>query len=377
MSIKVLHLIDSGGLYGAEMMLLTLVEEQVKLGLKPLILSAGILGIKEKPLESEAKKRGLPVKPVRMKAGVNPYKALQIIKFANKEGFDIMHSHGYKFNILIGMIPKFIRKIPLMTTLHGYTCASGFSKIRIYQTLERILLRYLDGVVYVSKQIKKNPILKGFSAKKEAVILNGIDASKIISGVADDNAVSIQDFFPNEQGDCIYIGAIGRLSQEKGFGLLIDAFSDLVISHPDLRLIIIGEGVLRSQLEHKISAYDLQNKIKLPGFINPVYRLMKGLDGLVMPSYTEGLPITLLEACILNLPIVASRVGSIEEVLQGYESSIVVSPGDVSQIKEAVSKLIIGEHGKEVRVGSWSAAAFDPEIMAKKYVEFYSQFIGD
>ena len=104
---------------------------------------------------------------------------------------------------------------------------------------------------------------------------------------------------------------------------------------------------------------------------------MKDLNGLVMPSYTEGLPITLLEACILNLPIVASRVGSIEEVLQGYESSIVVSPGDVSQIKEAISQLIIDENGKRISVGSWSSAAFDSEIMAKQYVEFYSQLIGD
>jgi glycosyltransferase involved in cell wall biosynthesis len=377
MAIKVLHLIDSGGLYGAEMMLLNLVEEQVKLGLKPLILSAGIPDIKEKALESEAKKRGLPVKSVRMKAGVNPYKAFQIIKFANREGFDVMHAHGYKFNILIGMMPKFIRKIPFMTTLHGYTGVSGFSKMRVYQTLERVLLSYIDGIVYVSNEIKKNPILKGFSAKKEAVILNGINASKIISGASDNKAASIQDFFPDEHGNCIYIGAIGRLSQEKGFDLLIDAFSDLVISNPNLRLIIIGEGALRSQLEHKISTYALQNKIKLPGFISPVYRLMKDLDGLVMPSYTEGLPITLLEACILNLSIVASRVGSIEEVLSGYKSSIVVSPGNVSQIKEAVSKLIIDENGKEVSVGSWSSAAFDPKTMSKKYAEFYSQLIDD
>ncbi len=378
MPIKVLHLIDSGGLYGAEMMLLNLVEEQVKSGLNPLILSAGTPRVKEKPLESEARKRGLPVKTFHMKAGINPYKALQIIKFANKEGFNIMHSHGYKFNILIGMMPKFIKKIPLITTLHGYTGVRGFSKLRAYQMLERILLGYLDGVIYVSHEIKKTPILKGFSAKKEAVILNGINASKIISSASDNKTVSIQDFFPDEHGNgnCIYIGAIGRLSQEKGFDLLIDAFRELVISHPDLRLIIIGEGSLRSQLEHKISAYDLQNKIKLPGFISPVYRLMKDLDGLVMPSYTEGLPITLLEACILKLPIVASRVGSIEEVLRGYESSIVVSPGDVGQIGEAISKLIIEGNGKKVSVGSWSFAVFDPKIMSKKYGMFYSQLIG-
>ena len=104
---------------------------------------------------------------------------------------------------------------------------------------------------------------------------------------------------------------------------------------------------------------------------------MQDLDGLVMPSYTEGLPITLLEACILKLSIVASRVGSIEEVLHGYESSILVPPGDASQIKEAISKLIIDGHGKEVNVGSWKPAVFNSKNMSKKYAIFYSYLISD
>jgi glycosyltransferase involved in cell wall biosynthesis len=235
----------------------------------------------------------------------------------------------------------------------------------------------VDGIVFVSGEIKNNPILKGFKTKNETVIFNGIDASRIILGVSDKKAVSIQNFFPNEHRNCIYIGAIGRLSQEKGFDLLIDAFNDLVFTRPDIRLIIVGEGTLRSQLEHKISAYNLKNKIKLPGFISPVYRLMKDLDGLIMPSYTEGLPITLLEACILNLPIVASRVGSIEKILQGYESSIIISPGNISQLKRAISQLILDDNDKEVNAGSWTSKAFDPGIMAKEYAEFYSQLIGN
>ena len=157
MTIKVLHLIDSGGLYGAEMMLLNLVEEQVKSGQKPLILSAGTPGIKEKAIEVEAKKRGLPVKAVRMKAGINFVKAFQIISFAKNENFDILHSHGYKFNILLGMLPRVFRKIPIVTTIHGYIPEKKYSKLAAYQWLDRVLIKSFDNVIFVNKYMLKQP----------------------------------------------------------------------------------------------------------------------------------------------------------------------------------------------------------------------------
>lgn len=375
MKIKVLHLIDSGGLYGAEMMLLNLVEEQVKSGLDPLILSAGTPDIKEKAIEAEARRRGLPVKPVRMRAGINIIKAIEIIVFAKREKFDILHSHGYKFNILIGMLPGFVRKKPLVTTLHGYTSANGFSFIRIYQLLERILLKYLDGIIFVSGEIKNNPLLKGFRVKNEAIIFNGIDAPKIITEASNSGSISIKEIFPNEQEDCIYLGAIGRFSPEKGFDLLLDVFSKLVTKMPQLRLVIIGEGELRLQLEEKIQQLGLAGKVRLPGFVKPVYRLISELDGLIMPSYTEGLPMTILEACVLKKRIVASNVGSIAEVLQGYDASIVVNPGDGDSLKAAIEKLIIANVGELVKTESWVSDRFSSSCMSKQYHKFYEKVI--
>lgn len=376
MTIKVLHLIDSGGLYGAEMMLLDLVRQQVASGLKPLILSIAVPSVKEKALEVEALKRGLPIKVFRMKAGLNPIKALQIVQYAKKESFDLLHSHGYKFNILMGMIPVFIRKIPVIATLHGYTSAGGFSKMRVYQRLERLMLNRLDGVVYVSQSIKDKPILKGFCAKKESVILNGVDVKRISASMFNPEGDSIEKFFPNEKGTCVYIGAIGRLSPEKGFDLLIDAFNDIAIEDSKLRLIIIGEGSLRPQLEKKIRVYGLQNKIKLVGYVSPVYRLMGDIDILVMPSLTEGLPITLLEACVLKLSVIATRVGSIEEVLSEYPASILILPGSISELKQAIIQFSGNGANSLAEKGGWSATAFDCKSMSNKYEVFYRQLLS-
>ena len=102
---KVLHLIDSGGLYGAEKMLLALVKAQLSQGLEPMILSAGELTIPQKPLEIEATRLGLPVIPWRMKPGFNIGESRKILKWAVANDYDILHSHGFKFNVLLSNGP--------------------------------------------------------------------------------------------------------------------------------------------------------------------------------------------------------------------------------------------------------------------------------
>jgi len=87
---RVLHIIDSGGLYGAEMVLLNLVAEQMKMGLEPVIASIGEKGIKEKPLETEAIKRGLRVGKFRMLPGPNLPGMFKVLRYAQKHGFDIL-----------------------------------------------------------------------------------------------------------------------------------------------------------------------------------------------------------------------------------------------------------------------------------------------
>jgi hypothetical protein len=109
MGLKVLHLIDSGGLYGAEKMLLSLVQEQLKQGLDPMILSAGEPGTDEKPIEAEARNKGLPVTAWRMAPGLNLKESWKILKWAQDNKYQLLHSHGFKFNVLLGMYPAWIR----------------------------------------------------------------------------------------------------------------------------------------------------------------------------------------------------------------------------------------------------------------------------
>ena len=129
---KILHVIDSQGLYGAERVILSLMLEQGAMGLETHLCSIGNRNAGEKAIETEASRRGLRVRKMRMRDGPNIAGGLAITRFARREGFDLLHSHGYKSNILLGFIPKRLRGIPLVSTIHGWTSTQRFSKIGLY-----------------------------------------------------------------------------------------------------------------------------------------------------------------------------------------------------------------------------------------------------
>jgi len=99
-----------------------------------------------------------------MRNGLNVFGALRLLKYIHSEKFDLVHSHGYKANILLGFIPEFIRCFPMISTLHGYTTTTGFSRMKIYEWLSRLSYKFIDSVVLVNKEMLNHP---KFSNRKD------------------------------------------------------------------------------------------------------------------------------------------------------------------------------------------------------------------
>jgi glycosyltransferase involved in cell wall biosynthesis len=373
---KVLHVIDSGGMYGAENVLLNLVREQVKLGLRPWIASIGEKGINEKPLEREARSRGFSVAQFRMRPGPNPRGALLLRNYALRNGFDILHSHGYKGNILLGFMPSGFRGLPVLSTLHGYTSTGGMTKMRAYEWLDRIVLPRLDAVVLVSEAMRENPKLRRLRGADFRVIPNGIPPLEEVGGLENDRALPLVSGFC-ESG--FIIGAVGRLSREKGFHHLIDAFGMVASDSEDCKLLILGEGGERDRLEEKVRSLGLQDRALLPGYVKNAAYYMKFFDLFVLSSITEGLPMTLLEAMQQGVPPVCTRVGGMVNVLRHGQNGLLVEHSDPAALAEAI-RLIHRDIRLRDALGSEAAREvrekYSSERMALEYRDLYRWIAG-
>ncbi|TDT39472.1 glycosyltransferase involved in cell wall biosynthesis [Halospina denitrificans] len=370
---KVLHLIDSGGLYGAENMLLALVREQVKQGLDPMILSAGDLEIDEKPIEAEAHRLRLPITPWRMKPGLNLREARKIQKWAREKGYQVLHSHGYKFNILMGLFPRTVRQLSLVSTLHGYVHAPRFSKMWLYELLDRIAIFNTQSVVLVGKAMRKELPAGIKKLSKLRVIPNGIDIEQLRVRTADSLCPAIEAF--SRCHTPLLLG-VGRLSPEKNFESLIEAFATFRRRGSEAGLIIVGEGRLRPNLEALVERHGLESAVLLPGYSSQVPALLARSDLLLMPSLTEGLPITLLEGMAVGVPVMVSEVGEMPGVLGlGQGGSILsdVTPDAIARELESFFSNVV-----PAQQVSWACQQIEQDYsapaMAEKYRQLYSEF---
>jgi len=406
---KILHIIDSGGLYGAEAVLLNLVSEQITMGLGPTIASIGEKNIPEKPLEIEAQKKGFKVKKYRMRPGPNIHGMFKVLRYAQQNKFNILHSHGYKGNVAFGLMPKRFRKVPLISTLHGWTSVSGFSKNRVYEWLDLISLKYIDAVVLVSEAMKSHPRLKNLNSVNFHVIPNGIpikDAQfndstnqpfnhSMSHGKFNDPTNQQFNKSPTRFDDSTThqfdqniidfcnsgytIGSIGRLSYEKGYRYLIEALYLLVKKVIDARLVIIGEGYERDFLQDLALQFNLNDRIMLPGYRDRAKKYLPYFKVFVISSLTEGLPITLLEAMQAKIPIVATRVGGMPEVLQNGRAALLAQPRKPDALATAISRLYYDQNlAQELSAMAYQRVTtiYDSKTMASNYLKIYNDLIN-
>ncbi|HUQ89364.1 MAG TPA: glycosyltransferase family 4 protein [Vicinamibacterales bacterium] len=195
--------------------------------------------------------------------------------------------------------------------------------------------RQVDGFIAASDAIKQILISDGIPAGRIEVVHDGIDVEKIQNRPMID--VHAEYWLPHGAPVIVNVGA---LVGHKGQKYLIDAMPLVLREVPDAHLIIFGEGDLRAPLEKQVKQLALTKRVLLPGFREDVMSLMKSADLFVMPSVTEGLGSAVLDAMAMGHAVVGTRAGGIPEAVIPEETGLLVEPGDVKDLAQAIIRLL-------------------------------------
>lgn len=369
--VKILHVIDSGGLYGAEKMLLGLAVACRRLGHAVTVATIVAPQDEADALGEAAVRCGLPHRQFRMNDGLNLRGAREILQHAGEQGFDIIHTHGYKANILLSLVPG-PRRQRRVCTLHGWTSTGHRDRLWWYETLDRLLLWRFDRVVVVSEPMRR-VAARYVAAGRLVLVPNGIDLPEH----------EVMATAPARQlaptTNPVRILAIGRLSHEKGFDRLVEAVRILVADGMDVLLTIAGEGDGRAGLERQIVASGLAGRVRLAGYVGDVAALYGDADVFVLCSRTEGLPLVLLEAMSHGVPVVATPVGEVSAVLGQGRFGCLLADGDPQSLAAGIRRTAAAPDVADMaaRARQQVRAEYSAETMASRYCAVYADVMGD
>jgi polysaccharide pyruvyl transferase CsaB len=331
---RVLHLISGGDVGGAKTHVLSL--------LSGLLSRADIrlVTFTEGPFADEARACGIPL--TVLDGGVrSTLAALETLVWEG--GYDIVHSHGSRGNLMAGLLSRRIR-VPTVSTIHSDYRHDylGRPLARLtYGTLNKWALRRLDYRIGVSRRMTNILCDRGFSPSRLFTVYNGLDFSQP-SPVVDREAFWAERGFFVSPGD-VLVGIAARLSLVKDMATLLRAFAGAAADCPGLKLVIAGEGELRAKLEAQAREANLPDRVFFAGWLDDMAPFYSAIDINVLTSLTETFPYALLEGVRAKLPTVATRVGGISALIDDRVNGYLIRPGDAGTLADRLRALYGGE----------------------------------
>jgi glycosyltransferase involved in cell wall biosynthesis len=285
---------------------------------------------------------------------------------------DILCCSGYKPDVL-GWGASRLARVPVLSVSHGWTAASW--KVCAYELLDRLLLRRMDAVVCVSRGQAEKVRRAWVPEAKITVIQNAIGEEAFVRPDLEIRA-ELTGWFA--QPPRWVVGAAGRLSPEKGFAVYIDAAARVTRSHPETGFVLFGDGPLRARLERQIAERGLLGRFVLAGFREDLSRFLSSFDVGVLSSFTEGLPVTLLELCAAHVPVVATSVGGIAEVIEDGRTGRLAPAGDAAALADCIVGLLDDAEGREAMGRAARARVrneFSFERLGQRYYEVFERLL--
>ena len=368
---SVLHLIHSGGFYGAEAVISNLSLGLKELGILPIICCFWNKGDKKPDLGNIAEQKGINVKYIHFRRKtelINPIK--QIHKIISEQNVAIVHSHGYKPSFFCFLL-SLLFGIPYVVTCHLWFV--GNYRMRLYIVLERFSMLFAKKIIAVSHPIAASIGSWRLLEKKVNIINNGINIDRYADYSISFNAKKLREDLGVSTNSRL-IGSLGRLTRQKAHQVLIEAAHILLKDRSNIEFLVGGEGPRFQFLTDLCCTYDISDKFHFIGFRPDAISILRLLDAFVLCSVDEGLPIVLLEAMSVGAPVITTDVGEIPVVVQNNFNGIMIKKGDPKLLSESINRLLdddvfcnkIASNAKETVNSKFSISK-----MSNEYIKVY------
>lgn len=202
--------------------------------------------------------------------------------------------------------------------------------------LAAIKYRLCDHVIAISEEIRQVLIAQGVAPGRLTCVRSAVDVAPYLAPV--DRAAMRREFALPD--GVLVAGMVAQLIPRKGHRYLLAALQRLRPQFPQLRVLLFGQGPEAAALQAEIAARDLQDVVRLVGFRDDLARWLGGLDLLVHPADLEGLGVAVLQAAAAAVPVVATRAGGLSEAVADGVTGLLVRPGDVDGLADAISRLL-------------------------------------
>lgn len=321
--LKVLQFICSTGFYGAERWILALCKNTAKTDCVYSLVVTDEENSKDLELVKHFKRDCGEATALPMSNKFDLSIVNKLATHIKQNNIDIIHTHGYKSDIL-GVLAAKKAGIPVVVTPHGFENAEDF-KLRTFIWLGCQSMRFADKVVPLSPALMED--VKGFGVKpsKLAYIQNGVDLSEVEFA---------RDNMPANPKTKFRVGFIGQMISRKNIKDLLDVFASVHAKRENIELVFLGDGDERAMLETYANTLSCTEDIHFLGYRDDRLAYLKSFDIFAMTSTLEGIPRCLMEACAMGIPVVSYDIDGVDQLITHNETGLLAPLKDKEKLEE-------------------------------------------
>ncbi|NQX82851.1 MAG: glycosyltransferase family 4 protein [Flavobacteriaceae bacterium] len=354
---NIAHLNTEKGWRGGENQVYMLHKGLVELGINSVVFCR-----KDAPLEDKLKEEKLPCVSLKFKSQFDLSSANKIAKECKKYKIDVLHLHSSHALMLGHMVKWFIPNIKLVLTRRvGIPLKNNVITNYKYRSTA------LDKIVCISKGV--SDVLEQSKLVDIEIIHSRIDIHKF------ENSKAISKEKIGIPNDSFVLGIVGAFTWGKGYDTLIEIMCGLKDKYSNIHLVSLGDGKLFDKIKVEITKRGLQKNFHLLGHKNNVGDYLKMFDVFILPAKSEGLGTSILDAQSVSLPVIASNVGGIPEIVKHNSNGLLIESGDYKGFTDAIIELYSDEklRNRLSEQGVKDVVKFHYKEMAREYDELYKR----